>query len=129
MQYQEDILFVEIEGCFHNNEFEFDSNLLDEFESFTTKITGRKYQVVSTEEVISQQDQLSTEQKQKLKSVLDKHTVIFDAKLGCYTGGKVHLESIDNYRLSWKRVYSVPFTKEKVFKDELDLMENEGTIS
>ena len=128
MQYQEDILFDEIEGMFpHFNEI--DSNLLDEFESFTAEISGRKYQVVSTEEVISQQDQLSAEQKQKLKVVLDKHTVLFDGKLGCYTGDKVHLELIDNYTPSWKRAYPVPFTKEKVFKDELDLMEDEGTIS
>ena len=64
-----------------------------------------------------------------LKSVLGKHTVLFDGKLGCYTGDKVHLELIDNYTPSWKRAYPVPFTKERVFKDELDLMENEGTIS
>ena len=129
MQYQKDILFDKIEGTFPNKFDEFDSNLLDELKSFAADITGRKYQVVSTEEVISQQDQLSAEQKQKLKSVLDKQTVLFDGKLGHYTGDKVHLESIDNYTLSWKRAYPVPFTKEKVFKDELDLIENESTIS
>ena len=102
---------------------EVNSNLLDELESFTAEITGRKYQAVSTKEVIAQQDQLSAEQQQKLKAVLDKHTVLFDGKLGCYTGDKVHLELIDNYTPSWKRVYPVPFTKEKVFKDELDFME------
>ena len=128
MQYQEDILFDEVEGMFPHFD-KINSNLLDEFEAFTTEITGRKYQAVSTEEVIAQQDQLSAEQKQKLKSVLDKHTVLFDRKLGCYTGDKVHLELTDNYTPSWKRAYPVPFTKEKVFKDELDLMEDEGTIS
>ena len=128
MQYQEDILFDTIEGMFPHLD-EVDCNLLDEFESFTAEITGRKYQAVSTEEVISQQDQLSAEQKQKLKSVLDKYAVLFDGKLGCYTGGKVCLELIDNYTPSWKQAYPVPFTKEKVFKDELDLMEDEDTIS
>ena len=83
MQYQEDILFDEIEGSFLDEfgDLEFDPDLLNEFESFMAEITGRKYQAVSTEEVIAQQDQLSAEQKQKLKAVLDKHTVLFDGKL------------------------------------------------
>ena len=99
MQYQEDILFDKIEGSFLDDfsDLEFDSNLLDEFESFTAEITGRKYQAVSTEEVIAQQTRLLPEQKKILKSILDKHTVLFDGKLGCYTGDKVHLELIDNY--------------------------------
>ena len=128
MQYQEDILFDEVEGMFPHFD-EIDSDLLDEFEAFTTEITGRKYQAVATDEVVAQQDHLTGGQKRLLKSVLDKHTVLFDGKLGCYTGDKVHLELIDNYTPSWKRAYPVPFTKKKVFKDELDLMENEGTIS
>ena len=81
------------------------------------------------EEVVAQQDHLTGGQKRLLKSVLDKHTILFDGKLGCYTGDKVHLELIINYTPSWKRAYPVPFTKERVFKDELDLMEDEGTIS
>ena len=128
MQYQEDILFDEVEGMFLHFD-EIDSDLLDEFEAFTTEISGRKYQAVATEEVVTQQDHLTGGQKRLLKSVLDKHTVLFDGKLGCYTGNKVHLELIDNYTPSWKRAYPVPFTKERVFKDELDLMEDEGTLS
>ena len=128
MQYQEDILFDEVEGMFPYFD-EIDSDLLDEFEAFTTEITGRKYQAVSTDEVVVQQDHLTGGQKRLLRSVLNKHTILFDGKLGCYTGDKVHLELIDNYTPSWKRAYPVPFTKERVFKDELDLMEDEGTIS
>ena len=102
--------------------------MLDEFESFTEEITGRKYQAVSTDKVVLKQDHLTGEQKRLLISVLDKHTVLFDGKLGRYTGDEVHLELINNYTPSWKRAYPVPFTKEKVFKDELSLMEEEGTI-
>ena len=68
--------------------------------------------------MISQLDHLTGGQKRLLKEVLDKHTVLIDGKLGCYTGDKVHLESIDNFKSSWKRTYSVPFTREKAFKDE-----------
>ena len=63
-----------------------------------------------------------------MKKVLDKHTVLFDGKLGCYTGKKVHLELIDNATPSWKRAYPVPFTREKAFKNELDEMVKEKTI-
>ena len=128
MQYQEDILFDEVDGMFPNFD-EINSDLLDEFEAFTTEITGRKYQAVATDEVVAHQDHLTGGQKRLLKSVLDKHTVLFDGKLGRYTGAEVHLELIDNYTPSWKKAYPVPFTKEKVFKDELDLMEDEGTLS
>ena len=99
MQYQEDNLFDELEGHFLDrfDELEFNFDELNEFESFTSEITGRKYQAVSTEEVIAQQDQLIAEQKEILKSVLDKHIMLFDGKLSCYTGDKVHLELIDNF--------------------------------
>ena len=107
--YQEDILF---------DDFDIDwfDSILDEFEEFnecyaTTEIKARKYQAVSTDEVIAQLDHLTGGQKQLLKEVFDKHTVLFDRKLGCYTGEKVHLELIDNAVLSWKRAYPVPFTR------------------
>ena len=31
--------------------------------------------------------------------------MLFDGKIGCYTGKKVHLELIDNFTPSWKRAY------------------------
>ena len=54
--------------------------------------------------------------------------MLFDGKLGCYTGDEVHLKLIDNFTPSWKRAYPVPFTREKAFKDELDAMVKEGSI-
>ena len=112
--YQEDILFDDFDID------QFDS-ILDDFEEFnecyaTTEIKARKYQAVSTDEVVAQLDHLTGGQKQLLKRVLDKHTILFDGKLGCYTGEKVHLELIDNFTPSWKRAYPVPFTKEKYLK-------------
>ena len=94
MQYQKDILFDEIEGILADNLDEL------EFEAFASEIAGRKYHAVSTDKVVVQQDHLTPEKKDLLQLVLDKHTVLFDGKLGCYTGDKVHLELIDNYTLS-----------------------------
>ena len=54
--------------------------------------------------------------------------MLFNGNLGCYTGDKVHLELINNFKPSWKRVYLVPFTREKAFKDEFDAMVKEGSI-
>jgi hypothetical protein len=119
-QYQQDMLFDELE---YKMERDFDV-----MQSFSTEISGRKYEAVSTEEVIREQEHLTEEQRSKLNSGLDKHTVLFDGKLGCYTGNKVHLKLIDNYKPSWKRAYPIPFTKEKVFKEELDAMIEEGTL-
>ena len=78
--------------------------------------------------MITQLDHLTGGQKQLLKNVLDKHTVLFNGKLGCYTGEKVHLELIDNPTPSWKRAYPVPFTRERAFKNELDEMVKKGSI-
>lgn len=108
MGYQEDILFDEL------NEFDSILDELDKFKSFSTQITGRKYQTVSTEEVFSQQDHLIGGQKMLLKSILDKHAVLFDGKLDYQSKDKVHLELIGNFKLPWKRVYPVLFTKGKV---------------
>lgn len=94
------------------------------------EISGRKYQAISPDEVIAQLDHLTGGQKRLLKEALDKYTVLFDGKLGCYTGDKVHLELIDNFKPSWKRAYPVSFTKEEAYKDELDamVMMKEGSI-
>ena len=120
--YQEEILFNDFD------DFDFLLDEFEEFELFSSEIAGRKYQVVPTDEVIAQQDHLTGGQERLLKSVLDKHTILFDRKLGCYTGDKVHLELIDNFTLSWKRAYPVPFTREKAFKDELDAIVKEVSI-
>ena len=120
--YQKDILFDDIDDF---------NSLLDEFEefeSYSNEIAGRKYQAVSTDEVIAQLDHLTGGQKKLLKEVLYKHTVLFDGKLGGYTSDKVHLELINNFKPSWMRAYQVPFTKEKAYKDELDAMVKEGSI-
>ena len=95
--YQEDILFDDF------NKFDFLLNEYKEFESYATKISGRKYQAVSTDKVIAQLDHLTGGQKILLKEVLDKHAVLFHGKLGCYAGDKIHLELIDNFKPSWKR--------------------------
>ena len=79
--------------------------IFEELQSFSTDTAGRKYEAVSTEEVISQQEHLTGQQKRRLKSVLDKLTTLFDGKLGCYTGKKVHLNLIDDF---------TPFTEESI---------------
>ena len=62
MQYQEDILFDKIDRFLADdlNDLKFSSKFLTEIESLTmelltTEITGRKYQTVSTDEVVAQQ--------------------------------------------------------------------------
>ena len=77
-------------------EEDFDSNLQDE--NFAG-MKGRAYGEVTTEEVIEHQNHLNEEEKFKLKTVLDKHTVLFDGKLGCYPHEKVSHQSITRYKV------------------------------
>ena len=55
--YQADILFNDFD------DFDFLLDEFEEFESYSTKISGRKYQEISTDEVIAQQDHLTGGQK------------------------------------------------------------------
>ena len=108
-----------------SEEDDFDACLFDEY--FVDKILERKYQKVTTKEVVDLQEHLTPQQREQLNDVLN-NTSLFDGKLGCYPHKKFHLDLIDNYKSVLKRAYLVPYQRERLFKQELDSLVKDGVL-
>ena len=103
----------------------FDSNLQDE--NFAG-MKSRAYGEVTTKQVIEHQNHLNEEEKFKLKTVLDKHTVLFDGKLGCYPHEKFHINLLPNTKPCWQRPFPIPYRHERVYREEVDSMIDDGIL-
>ena len=91
-------------------------------------VLKRKYQKVTASEVASKQEHLFESERTKLEDMLSNFEEVFDGKLGCYPHQKVHLELIDGAQPFCKKAYSVAHTNEKLFKDELNNLCNDGVL-
>ena len=109
-----------------SEEDDFDACLFDEY--FVDKILERKYQKVTTKEVVDLQEHLTPQQREQLNDVLKKHTFLFDGKLGCYPHKKLYLDLIDNYNPVFKRANPIPYQREHLFKEELDSLVKDGVL-
>ena len=59
---------------------------------FATNILSVKNEEVSLDKLVTMQDHLSLEQKNKLCSSLEGNDWLFKGKLGVYPGKKIHLD-------------------------------------
>jgi hypothetical protein len=92
-------------------------------------VTETKETRITVEEVISQQDHLSEEQKMQLLGVMNNHQILFDGKLGTYPKRKFHIELKDDaVPYHCKQPYSVAAVNMPVLKKALDRQENMGII-
>ena len=66
---------------------------------FATDILPAKYEEVSLDKLVTMQDHLSLEQKNKLCSTLEGNDWLFKGKLGVYPGKKIHLDLKPNAKL------------------------------
>ena len=60
---------------------------------------------------------------------MEHHKIMFNGKLGYYPHKKFHLNLIDGYWPIFKRPYPVPFSREKLFKMELDELVRDGVLN
>ena len=100
----------------------------DNLDYFTSEIIEIKHQKMTTQKVASLQTHLMLQQQCQLQQTLDRCKILFDGRLGYYPYEKVYLELIDDYKLSCKKAYPVPFAREKVFKKELDSLVEDKVI-
>ena len=103
-----------------------DANLFNK--CFVDKILEIKYQKIKTKEVSDLQEHLTPQQRDQLNDILMKHSSIFDSKLGCYLHKKFQLDLIENYNLVFKRAYLVPFQREHLLKQELNILVKDGVL-
>ena len=95
-----------------------------------TDIRPAKYEgIESLDSVVSVQDHLSDEEKQKLRSAFTGHDRLFEGKLGCYPGKKIQLELKPDAKPHYSRPYPVPQKHEQVFRDEAAHLCREGVLA
>jgi hypothetical protein len=126
--------FLQTEGFLQHLSDEVSSLDFEVSESFTTQLSTReilssKYQETDTREVAQAQVHLTQRQREELATLLQNFTTLFSGKLGCYPHQKVHLELNDKATPSHFRPYPVPHAHLKVFKEELDRLEELGVLS
>ncbi|GFH58269.1 hypothetical protein CTEN210_14745 [Chaetoceros tenuissimus] len=107
-------------------EYGYDDEMEEQDESF---ILESKYDKVSGKEVADAQQHLSEEQRKDLHRVLDEFTTLFDGQLKVYPDSKVHLHLKPDAQPRQSRPYKVPYAHEKVFKEELDRLVQQGVLS
>ena len=84
------------------------------------KILDAKYEAADLNEVVSQQAQLSNDEKQKLYQLLAKFTSLFDGTLGKYTGSPVELKLKKDAEPYHARAFPVPRVHLETLKMEVD---------
>ena len=92
-------------------------------------ILPAKYEgIESLDSVIAQQDHLSDEQKHKLLSTFQGHDRLFQGKLGCYPGKKIHLDLKPGSTPHHARPFPVPLRQRQLFQDKADHLVCEGVL-
>ena len=71
---------------------------------------------------------MTKNQKDDIKSLINKHDTLFDGKLRVYPHKKVHLDLKEGARPVHVRSYPVPRVYKPVFKKELDHLIEEGIL-
>lgn len=99
-----------------------------DFEIFSTEIKKRKYEEVTPEAVIREQHHLDSKQKEIFLIVLNKHTVLFDGKLGRYPHRKISIELEASTKPIYLKPYGVPQRHREVFSHELESLVKEGVL-
>ena len=79
--------------------------------------------------MVAKQDHLTTEEKQKLRSAFEGHDELFEGKLGCHPGKKIHLDLKPDAKPHHSRPFPVPFKHQQLFRDEADHLCREGVLT
>jgi hypothetical protein len=105
-----------------------DEEISSSFHNATKTITESTYGKVDVEVVAKQQTHLSSQQQDRLLSILKKRTKLFSGKLGLYTGKKMDLELISGAVPVHQKPYPVPHAHMEVFRKELDRLCELGVL-
>ena len=87
-----------------------------------------KYEAMDLYQVMQQQHHLSTQQKEKLRRVLEQYPQLTDGKLGHYKHKKVHIELDKDAKPFHSRPYAVPKVNEDAFLKELNHLVEIGVL-
>jgi hypothetical protein len=90
---------------FYNDDSHFDQNNLN---CFDIALLESKYEAVDIYHVAKQQLHLDQKKQNDLAEVLSNYQLLFNGKLGCFKGPKVHHELTSDAKPFHYRPYPVP---------------------
>ena len=105
----EDYLYVQIEDELFGEDW---------LDSYATTILDAKYEKADILEVVNNQKQLNTAQRNDLFRTLKKHESLFDGTLGVYPHKRFHIELELGHTTVHARAYPVPRVHLEVFRRE-----------
>ena len=91
-------------------------------------ILDAKYEAADLEQVCSAQDQLNTEQQQKLLALLNRHAALFDGTLGKWNHEPVDLELKPDAEPYHARPYPIPRCHAETLKMEVERLCQVGVL-
>jgi hypothetical protein len=115
--------------CFFVNSSDDFDEWIESHSTATVNVKESKYGKVDTDCAAKQQIHLTPEQQIDLAEVLKDYTPLFNGKLGCYPGCKVHLELNTDAKPFHTRPHPVPENNKAVFKAELERLVQIGVLS
>jgi hypothetical protein len=108
-------------------ENESSTNFSDSF-SANPVILPSQYEQADLRQVVQNSKYLTPQQQQQLHRVLSKHSKLFDGTLGRYPGESIHLDVDPSVPPHHSRVYLVPHSHMKLFKEKLDRLISLGVL-
>ena len=92
----------------------------DDLEEDLGRILDAKYEKADLPKIVSDYNHISTNQKQQLLRLLQKHETLFDGTLGTWKGSTYDIELKDNVKPYHARAFNMPKSIEKTMKLEVD---------
>ena len=100
----------------------------DDFDSDATAITLSNYKATSIFDIVQKQLHLSSQNRDQLFSMLNRHSRLFDGVLKVYLHSLIHLDLLSNAIPTHQRAYSVAHVHLEVFKNELSRLCKVGVL-
>eukprot|EP00978_Attheya_sp_CCMP212_P034217 scaffold142413_cov65-Attheya_sp.AAC.1 len=93
-----------------------------------TDIQPSDYHKVEIDDVVAKCTHLSESQKEKMKQMLSKFSLLFNGELKKYTGKKIHLDVRPDAKPVHQRAFSLAKSQEALFKAELQHLVKSGVL-
>ena len=100
--------FKETDAQPHDSYYIAEDASLAEASDRLKKILDAKYEAADLDEVVAEQEQLSSDEKAKLKDLLQKYASLFDGTLGKWKGSRVELKLKKDANPFHAKAFSIP---------------------
>lgn len=93
------------------------------------KILDSEYDKANLDEIVSQADSLTKQEKQQLLKLLQKYEILFDGTLGKWGGEPVRIKLKPDAKPFSSRFYPIPHINKETFRKELERLVRLGVLT